>query len=252
MQCNNENTTKMESQLQNWTSKALVFFGMWLWKEKEYGHAMLCMHAPQWGLKIGTQLNITWDDVMDTETGLSKHELWIRDKETPHRKMNQFISQLLEMAYYELSKESLIKYADDSIYLNYRTGKPLTSSTLNRELQAHVKQFEHEIEKRTGYKLNYKPLKTNAFEIAWAMDMVKKYNYTKQVFVAVSNFMGHRTLKDTVKLLEMEPVEKIEFDFDNVSDINEFVDFSTFNFKKDLSKYLSYQGYIDGLGYYQG
>lgn len=237
----------MDLQLNNWTSKALVFFGMWLWREKEYGHAMLCMHAPQWGLKIGTQLSITWDDVINTKDGISKNELWIRDKETPHRKINIFVGRLLEMAYHELP----INSTDDSIYMNYKTGKPLTSSTLNRELQTHVKQFEYEIKKRTGVVLNYKPLKTNAFEIAWAMDMVKKYNYSKQVFIAVSNFMGHRTLKDTIKLLEMEPVEKIEFDFDNVSDIDEFVDFDTFNFKENLSKYLSGSAYFDGFGYYQ-
>jgi hypothetical protein len=237
----------MDTQPRNWTSKALVFFGMWLWKEKEYGHALLCMHAPQWGLKIGTQLNITWDDVMNTEDNFCKHELWIRDKETPHREINPFIKETLEMAYAELP----IKNTDDSIYMNYRTGKPLTSSTLNRELQAHAKQFEYEIEKQTGFKLNYKPLKTNAFEIAWAMDMVKKYRYSKQVFIAVSNFMGHRTLKDTIQLLELEPIEKIEFDFDNVSEIREMVDFNTINLKKDLRKYLDYKGFVDELGYYQ-
>jgi hypothetical protein len=236
----------MDAQLKNWTSKALVFFGMWLWREKEYGHAMLCMHAPQWGLKIGTQLNITWDDVIFTEEGLCKHELWIRDKETPHRKINQFISRLIEMAYYELPIENI----EDSLYINYRTGKPLSSSTLNRELQAHVKRFEDDIKKRTGVILNYKPLKTNAFEIAWAMDMVKKYNYSKQVFIAVSNFMGHRTLKDTIKLLELEPIEKIEFDFDNVSDIEEFVDFNTFDFRANLKKYLDFKGFIDINGEY--
>lgn len=238
----------MDTQLKNWTSKALVFFGMWLWKEKEYGHALLCMHAPQWGLKIGTQLGITWDDVMNTEGNFCKHELWIRDKETPHREINPFIKQSIEMAYAELP----IKNIEDSIYMNYRTGKPLTSSTLNRELQAHAKQFENEIEKQTGFKLNYKPLKTNAFEIAWAMDMVKKYNYSKQVFIAVSNFMGHRTLKDTIQLLELEPIEKIEFDFDNVSEIQGMVDFSAINLKKDLRKYLDYKGFFDELGYYQG
>lgn len=237
----------MDTQLKNWTSKALVFFGMWLWKEKEYGHALLCMHAPQWGLKIGTQLGVTWDDVMNTEDNFSKHELWIRDKETPHREINPFIKETLEMAYAELSIQNI----EDSIYMNYRKGKPLTSSTLNRELQTHANQFEYEIKKQTGFTLNYKPLKTNAFEIAWAMDMVKKYNYSKQVFIAVSNFMGHRTLKDTIQLLEMEPIEKIEFDFDNVSEIREMVDFSTINLKKDLSKYLDYKGFIDELGYLQ-
>jgi hypothetical protein len=238
----------MDTQLKNWTSKALVFLGMWLWREKEYGHAMLCMHAPQLGLKIGTQLNITWNDVINTEDGLRQNEVNLRDKEAHVRDISNFFGQLLEMAYYELSIESLIKSADDSIYLNYRTGKPLTSSTLNRELQAHVKRFESEIKNRTGLILDYKPLKTNAFEIAWAMDMVKKYNYSKQVFIAVSNFMGHRTLKDTIQLLELEPVEKIEFDFDNVSDIKEFVDFNTFNFRENLKKYLDFIGYIDSDG----
>ncbi|MFW0739945.1 hypothetical protein [Flavobacterium sp. T12S277] len=234
----------MDSQLRNWTSKALVFFGMWLWQEKEYGHAMLCMHAPQLGLKIGTQLNITWNDVINPEDGLRRDEVNLRDKDTNVRNINTFFGQLLEMAYYELS----IKNSDDFIYINYKTGKQLTSSTLNRELQALVKRFERDVKERTGLVLDYKPLKTNAFEIAWAMDMVKKYNYSKQVFIAVSNFMGHRTLKDTIKLLEIEPIEKIEFDFNNVPDIQEFVDFNTFNFRENLKNYLDFKGYIDSDG----
>jgi len=83
----------------------------------------------------------------------------------------------------------------------------------------------------------YKELKSNAFEIAWAMDMVKKYNYSKQVFSAVSSFMGHRTVKDTIKLLELEPIDKIEFDFDNVSGMPHFKEFDSLNLKQNIWKY---------------
>jgi hypothetical protein len=217
----------------HWTSKALVLFGMWLWKEKEYGHALLCLHAPHWGLKIGTQLSITWDDVINSEDGSCKQELWIRDKETPHRLINPYIKETLETAYAELP----IKNIEDEIYMNYRTGRPLTSSTLNRELQKHSHQFIWEMRNNGVMLPEFKELKSNAFEIAWAMDMVKKYNYSKQVFSAVSSFMGHRSVKDTIKLLELEPIDKIEFEFDNVSGMPHFKEFDSLNLKQNIWKY---------------
>lgn len=226
----------MIEQSTNWTSNALYLFGLWLWKEKEYGHSLLCLHGTQWGLKIGIQLSITWEDVIHTEDGHCKHELWLPKKEQEEalRPINKSIQDSLEYAYAKLP----IKNTDDSIYLNYRTGKPLTSSTLNRELLRHSHQFALEIKKKTGVNLTFKELKSNAFEIAWAMDMVKKYNYSKHVFTAVSSFMGHRTVKDTIKLLELEPIDKIEFDFNNIWQIAEFKDFDTIDLEKDLSKYI--------------
>ena len=223
----------MINQPINWTSKALVLFGMWLWREKEYGHALLCLHAPQWGLKIGTQLSITWEDVIHYEDGSCKYELWIRDKETPHRLISPYIKETIETAYAELP----IKNFEDEIYMNYRTGKPLTSSTLNRELQKHSQQFIWEMRKNGVMLQEFKELKSNAFEIAWAMDMVKKYNYSKQIFSAVSSFMGHRSVKDTIKLLELVPIDKIEFDFDNVSGMPHFKEFDSLNLKQNIWKY---------------
>ena len=226
----------------NWTSKALVLFGMWLWEQQEYGHALLCIHGSQWGLKIGIQLSITWDDVIWNEDGASKEELWLSKKEKTLRPINPYIKESLEVAYAKLP----IKNIEDTIYMNYKTGKPLTSSTLNRELERLSLKFAKEIQDKTGQFLMYKPLKTNAFEIAWAMDMVKKYNYSKQVFIAVSNFMGHRTLKDTIQLLGMEPIDKIEFEFDNVKDMPSMTSFDGINLKEDLWKYIEYR-----LGYNQ-
>ena len=225
----------MIQEPKNWNSKALYLLGMWLWKQKEYGHALLCLHGSQWGLKIGTQLAITWEDVINTEDGSCKHELWLPKNEVTLRPLGHYsIRKNLETAYSMLP----IKSSDDSIYMNYKTGKPLTSSTLNRELQRFSQKFTQEMKEKTSVTLNFKPLKTNAFEIAWALDVVKAYNYSKQVFIALSNFMGHRTVKDTVELLGVEPIEKIVFEFDYLDTMPDFRDFDTINLKEDLFKYV--------------
>ena len=44
--------------------------------------------------------------------------------------------------------------------------------------------------------------------------MITKYNCTKKVFIAVSKYMGHRSVNDTIKLLELEPNEEIIFSYD--------------------------------------
>lgn len=224
----------MSQNQKHWNSKAIVLFGMWLWEQEEYGHALLCMHGPWWGLKIGSQLKITWDDVIFPEDCMSKLELMIPDKETPHRPINIYIKETIEKAFAKLP----IVNIEDSLYMNYKTGKPLTSSTLNRELQRLSEKFLADMKARTGIELNYKPLKTNAFEIAWALDMIKKYHYSKQVFSAISDFMGHRTIKDTIQLLEVEPTETIVFDFENVKRIPSMMDMEIFKDNKVLEKFL--------------
>lgn len=224
----------MGQNQKHWNSKGLVLFGMWLWEQKEYGHALLCMHAPWWGLKIGGQLKITWDDVIFQEDCMSKIELMVADKDIPLRPINIYIKETIETAFSMLP----IANMEDSVYMNYKTGKPLTSSTLNRELQRLSDKFLAEMKTRTGVELNYKPLKSNAFEIAWALDMVKKYHYSKQVFSAVSSYMGHRTIKDTIQLLEVEPNEDIVFDFENVKKIPSMMDMEIFKDNKVLEKFL--------------
>ncbi|PKB18347.1 hypothetical protein [Flavobacterium sp. 5] len=229
----------MEENLKHWSSQTIVLLGMWLWDKGEYGHALLCMHAPQWGLKIGTLLSVTWDDVMHYDDNHPKHDLVISDKETPIRSINHSIQESIEIAYAKLP----IVNIEDTLYMNYKTGKPLTSSTLNRELKRFGEDFLAELKEKTGFDLQLKTLKTNSFEIAWALDMAKKYHYKKQVFVSLSSFMGHRTVKDTIKLLEIEPDDKIEFDFDNIKSIHNMMDAGIFNDKDALSKFI-YQDII--------
>ncbi|MBF4518720.1 hypothetical protein IRZ71_20380 [Flavobacterium sp. ANB] len=233
----------MSDNQKHWSSKMLVLFGTWLWKHEEYGHALLCIHGAQWGLKIGTLLSITWDDVVHYEDGMAKHELWLYKKdESVQRPINVEMNQLFEKAYAQLPIENF----EDSVYMNYKTGKPLTSSTLNRELQRLSERFLAEIKEKTSFDFNFKPLKTNAFEIAWALDMVKKYHYSKQVFSALSSHMGHRTIGDTIKLLEVEPTDKIKFDFDNMRDLGKMLEGNLFDDADTLAKFIHYDVFFEG------
>ena len=224
----------MSQNQKHWNSTALVLLGRWLWEQGEYGHGLLCMHAPFWGLKIGTQLKVTWDDVIHTDDGLCKGELMIADKDIESRPLSPYVIDTILEAYAKLP----INFVDDTMYMNYKTGKPLTSSTLNRELQRFSEKFLEYIKAETELELNYKPLKSNAFEIAWVLDMVAKYHYSKQVFSAVSDHMGHRTIKDTIQLLEVEPNDTIIFDYENVRGIHNVMNSEIFKSKEELTLFV--------------
>lgn len=230
----------MTEKENHWNSKALILLGMWLWEQGEYGHALLCMHGPHWGIKIGTQLKITWHDVINTDdTGFTNKYFYIPGKDEAIREINYPISEDILTAYHKLPIESI----DDSMYMNYKTGNPLTSSTLNRELQRFSEKFLDDIKGKTGIVFNFKPLKTNAFEIAWALDMVKKYNYSKLVFSAVSKAMGHRTVKDTVELLEVAPIDLIEIRYDLIKNMPSILGSEIFGDEKKLKNFISREIY---------
>ncbi len=202
----NEST---DIKLKHWSSKLISIFGMWLWKKGEYGHALLCITGPQWSFKIGQQLSITWNDMFDVNHDSFYLDIPVRDKSEYIRHVSGLAGQYIELAYETFEIENM----NDSLYINSKTGKPLTTSSLNRELKRFSKQFIKEQEEKLEAKLYLKELKSNAFQIAWGLSTVKKYYYSKKSFVAVSRFLGHRTLKDTISLLEVSPNDEIEFDF---------------------------------------
>lgn len=200
----------MEIEKNHWTSEQLTIFGIWLWNQEEYGYALLCIHGPQWGYKIGQQLKITWKDILvDTKARKLKNTFDVlgdEGKRTIFGIGGIFLKKALEVLD--------IKNFDDSIYKNYRTGKPLSTSTLNRELQSLTKKFKKELKEKTNIRgFHLIPLKSNAFQIAWAIKTVERYSFSKKSFIEVSKFMGHRTLKSTISLLKVEPKDNIIFDF---------------------------------------
>lgn len=210
----------MEVKQKHWSAELLTIFGLWLWKQEEYGHALLSIHGPHWGFKIGDQLKITWDNLLghDDREPLIYVDVPTDKDDNCLRRIEGVTRVSILKAHNELDFE----YWDDTIYMNYKTGKPLTTSTLNRELQKFAKQFIAEMEQTLGKKLNLKPLKSNAFQIAWALRNLARYNYSKRCFVEVSKFMGHRTLKDTIALLDVEPNDNIVFDFSEVFNDTQF------------------------------
>lgn len=209
-------SNKIEQVEKHWTTELLNIFGMWLWKKEEFGHALLCITGPIWGYKIGHQLQITWYNLFTNEDYdefvptlfVSDFDLGIRPFAHSGGVTDEFILFVW--------KNMEINFIEDSIFMNYKTGKPLSTSTLNRELQRFAKEFLNEYEEKLEEKIHLKPLKSNAFQIAWALKMLETYHYSKKCFIDISKFMGHRTLKDTIKLLEVEPFDKIVYDFNGV------------------------------------
>lgn len=223
----------MSNNSKHWSSELIIIFGMWLWERKFYGHGLLCIHGPIWGYKIGRQLKLSWDDFSYVSGKI------MPILELPYEGEHKRAVSGVVMKYLELAKELHKGSITDRIYVNSKTGKPLTTSTLNRELQTLSAQFIGEHIRKHGVSLKLKPLKSNAFEIAWALKNVERYNYSKKSFIEVSKFMGHRTLKDTIRLLEAEPNDNIYFDFSGSSYITK-IDSSILNDDTMLKYYLSH------------
>jgi hypothetical protein len=197
----------MKDNEKHWSSELITIFGMWLWEQGYHGHALLCITGPAWGMKIGHQLKLTWRMFVPELQPITP-VLKGATKDGIKRGITGVIKEYLELAKAERDENST-----DRVYVNTKTGKPLTTSTLNREFETLSTKFLNEMKERFGVPLNLKPFKTNALEIAWALDNVERYYFSKKSFIAVSKHMGHRTLKDTINLLDVEPLDDIHLDF---------------------------------------
>jgi len=202
---------EQEIKKQVWTSDILILMGAWLWGKKEYGHALLCFHGSSLGMKVGAQLGITWEDYIDGYKQM-RYVLTYDDGKVSKRQLGIYFQDITLEAFKELK----IKDRKSFVYTNANTGKVLSTSTLNRELVKFSEEFLKYVFEHTTYYLPMRELKSNAFEIAWGVDMVKKYMLTKKVFMAVSKHMGHRTMHDTYELLGLMPNDEIVLQFNLV------------------------------------
>lgn len=251
MHCNYENIGTMNNTKEDliWSTENLVMFGIWLVEKGEYGYGLLCVHGSCLGIKIGSLLKLTWHDFIDdngerfpneNDNFPSKNELIITNEKKDAKRiieLSSFIQRYTRQVYANQFDYNTCN-VDAHIYINVKTGKLLSTSSLNRELNKLYEQFKLEVYSLTFLELKFRELKTNTFEIAWGRDMVQKYNCTKKVFIAVSKYMGHRTVNDTINLFELQPNEdiKISYDMFNPINLNELGDL--FNSKFKLGLYL--------------
>jgi len=224
----------------NWTTESLVMFGLWLLEKRETGYGLLCIHGSVLGIKIGALLKLKWKDFIDPNTDECYLDLYIEDDKLVNnmigtRELNHFMKRITQFQFNNNDN----KY-EDFIYTKAKTGQQLNTSTLNRELQKFQSEFRQQVYELTLLDLNLKELKSNAFEIAWARDMVNYYARSKKAFIAVSKFMGHRTLKHTIDLLELQPNDEIilRFNLFDLSVEKEIKLLEALNNKERLTHYL--------------
>ena len=195
-----------------WDAKGLIFLGNWCIQSNKIGYGMLIIHATIFGVKVGDILHLKWKDFFNPETQKLDRETITINGEIISI---QYVLKELNQNVFEFAKKNNpnLTYEDD-VYINEKTDKRLSTSTLKRELQAIYKKTKEEILSLTGFELTYRDIETNAFEIAWARDMVNHYLCLKKIFILVSKRLGHRTLKHTVEALEIKINDDIELRFD--------------------------------------
>ncbi len=200
----------------SWSTEYIVLFAIWLIEKKhQHGYGLLCIHGSCLGLKIGALLKLKWDDFIDEGSGECKSDLIIYDKKGNEQQipLSDFIQRYTENVYQgDFYDED--RTIESEIYINSNSGKLLSTTTLNRELDKLYEEFRLEVLESTNLELCFEPLKTNTFEICWARDMVKKYHYNKKAFIMVSKYMGHRTVNDTINILGVEPNEDMKVCYD--------------------------------------
>jgi hypothetical protein len=252
-------------QTQIWTTKTLSIFGYWLNKKNRITYALLCQLGPQLGLKFHNLIELKWSDVIDKKTLKSKKTIVLENDKIKERDISPYCMRLITFGYmkcsnlyakawndakylnqpldefkYGMDKDTSSKMIEGHIFIN-TNGNLITTSTLNRNLNRYYNEFKDEYYKHLGLEFECRDLQSNAFEIAWARDVVKYYNYSKKAFIEVSKFLGHRTLKNTIELLELTPIddeEYLKFNLFNLSEKEEALLSDMFNSKEWLANFL--------------
>jgi len=194
--------------MKNWNSKELLKFSTWLWEDRQFTYSMLVFHGFCWGLKIGTQLNLKWSDIID-EKGNPKSVLKIKDE------MDRGIShncKIMNMIYYNY----LNPKTNELIYINKKTNKIIETSNLSKNLQRFSNEYVVNVYMEDKNEM-FVPMKGSTFQLAWTIDMLDIYNNTRKAFYDIGKFIGKSTVKEMVSFVGYEPIEPnddIEMKFD--------------------------------------
>lgn len=204
-----------KSEYYIWDVENFHLFGAWLISKNIIGHGLLCIIGPAFGFKIGELLTLTWNHLIDYR-GSPYGETYVPGNERKRRRINNFVSHYISIGYDKW--RGIREYNPSELVFTYTvSGLPLSTSNLNKELKRYFEQFKSEMEEKYSQIADFRQPKTSSFEIAWARNLVKQYNYTKKSFSTVSKELGHPSVQYTVKLLEIEPNDIINI---NCADYN--------------------------------
>jgi hypothetical protein len=194
--------------MKNWDSKELLKFSTWLWEERQFTYSMLVFHGFCWGLKIGTQLNLKWSDII-YENGKPKSILKIEDEVDREISEN---CQIMNAIYFNYLKPK----TNDLMYINRKTNKIIETSNLSKNLQRFSNEYVIDVYMEDKNEMFY-PMKGSTFQLAWVIDMLKEYNNTRKAFIDIGKFLGKNSIKEMINFVGFEPIEpndNIEMKFD--------------------------------------
>jgi len=170
------------------STNELFKFSIDLYETRNYGYSLLVIHGISFGVKIGKQLELKWSDIM-LKNGKPKSEVSIGGRIIP---INDSCKNM-NVKIFKKGRFSLTDYVYVSKY-----GGRLRIDNLSKNLKRYAKDF---------YGIDYPTLTSSSLERAWALSIVESNNYSKQSFTTICEYMGKRSIKETIAFLGCEPIK---------------------------------------------
>lgn len=170
------------------STNELFKFSIDLYETRNYGYSLLVIHGISFGVKIGKQLDLKWSDII-SKNGKPKSEVSIGGRIIP---INDSCKDM-NVKIFKKGRFSLTDY----VYKTKR-GTLLKTDNLSKDLKRKALEL---------YNIDYPTLTSSSMERAWALSIVESHNYSKQSFTALCEYMGKRSVKETIAFLGCEPIK---------------------------------------------
>jgi len=203
-----------------WDTSLLTQMGVWMCLKEEYGHGLFVIHGCHLGIKTKHQIKLRWKDFID-EKGMVKDIL--KFENINDRELGNIVKNITQKVYEDMNNPK----RESMLYVNKNTKKPLSTKTLNRELNKLARLYREVIDpkekKDPTDKITIRlmkqmfgplmliekyPLTTAHLEIAWASDYLKHHRYNIRAFRRVSRVMNHTSLQQTIDAIGIKPDEE--------------------------------------------
>ncbi len=195
--------------MKTWDTTEILKFSSWLWDEKHYAYSLLTIHGICFGIKVSQQLKLKWSDLIN-EKNKPKAEINVRGNNIL---ISSFASNITEIAFEELKP-----LKTDLVYVNTKTNKIIEISNLSKNLNRLKNQYL--IDEYGENVMLIEDLGAFTFQKVWALENLKKHNFSKDAFIGIGYYLGKKTIPEMVKFVGIEPIEKemIKPRFDIIDD----------------------------------